>query len=110
MVDPQNVLRDVNQQNNIFYTTGQKPVTFVSGISDRHSTGAFRDSLNNTLEVNRANLLRSKYNTSIGEDNRNAYTPNEILNLVKAKYKSGELQQKLNTMQNRTTKMSPQVK
>jgi papain like protease len=100
VADPQNVLGDVNQQNNIFYTTGQLPAAFSNGVTNSYNPnqGGVHDSVKNDLEPNEANLRFSKFNTSVGEHNRNAYTPNEILSFVKAKYKSGEIRRKINAM------------
>jgi papain like protease len=109
VADPQNVLNDVNQQNNIFYTTGQLPAAFVNGVTSSYNPGAIHDSSKNTLEVNPTNLHRSKFNSSVSEINRNAYTPQEILGFVKAKYLSGEIRQKVNAMSHSTQKRLPQI-
>ncbi len=109
VADPQNVLNDVNQQNNIFYTTGQLPATFVNGVTSSYNPGAIHDSSKNTLSVNLDNLHRSRFNTAVSEQNRNAYTPQEILSFVKAKYQSGEIRQKINAMPQQSKKMMPQI-
>ena len=112
IADPQNALNDVNRQNNVFYTTGQLPAAFSNGFPNKYepSTPAIiHDSIKNDLEVNLNNLRLSKFNTSIGEKNRNAYTPQEILQFVKAKYQSGEIRQKINAMHSIHSLKLPQV-
>ncbi|HXB42832.1 MAG TPA: C1 family peptidase [Puia sp.] len=109
VVDPKNVLNDVNRQNNIFYTTGQLPAAFINGVTNSYNPGAIHDTLQNTMEANATNLRQSAYNTSVGEGNRNAYTPQEIIGFVKSKYESGEIRQKINAMPHRTKKISPQI-
>lgn len=99
VADPANVLDDVNQQNNIFYTTGQLPAVFQDGYTNSYDPqGSIHDSVKNNLLANVPNLRSSKFNTAVGVHNMNAYTPKEILSFVKAKYKSGEIRRKINAM------------
>lgn len=111
VVDPQNVLNDVNRQNNIFYTTGQLPVTFQNGVVNKYEpgSGGIHDSVKNDLQPSRLNLQLSKFNTAVTPKNRNAYTPQEILSFVKTKYLSGEIRQKINAMPKTNGKAAPQV-
>jgi hypothetical protein len=109
VADPQNVLSDVNEQNNIFYTTGQLPATFVHGVTNSYNPGAIKDTVKNTLETNPVNLYHSKFNTSVSKNNSNAYTPQEILSFVKAKYESGDIRQKINAMKSTVKRRLPQV-
>jgi hypothetical protein len=82
---PKNVHNGVTCQNNIFYTKGQLPATFINGVINICDPGAMHDTLQNTMQANATNLDQSPYNTSVGEGNRNAYTPQEIIAFVKAK-------------------------
>src|SRR5579871_2711144 len=111
IADPQNVLNDANRQNNIFYTTGQAPANVQNGHANGYdpNAGAIKDTAKNTLQVNERNLHLSRFNSGVGEHNRNAYTPQEILSFVKAKYQSGEIRQKINAMKSSGTKRLPQV-
>ena len=111
VADPANVLGDVNQQNNIFYTTGQLPATFINGVANSYNPnqGGIHDSVKNNLLANERNLRFSKFNTSVNELNRNAYTPQEILSFVKSKYKSGEIKRKINAMKNVQKTKLPQI-
>jgi hypothetical protein len=111
VVDPERALNDGNRQNNIFYTTGQTPATFLNGYTNSYdpNSGGIKDSIKNTLEVNKTNLFRSRFNTSVSDRNRNAYTPQEILSFVKAKYETGEIKQKINSMPRGTKLKLPQV-
>ena len=112
VADPQNALNDANRQNNIFYTTGQLPAAFQNGITNNYNpnSGAIHDSSKNTLEVNERNLRSSRFNTSIGERNKNAYTPEEILSFVKAKYLSGEIKKKVDAMKTTKQAKMPQIR
>jgi hypothetical protein len=113
VADPQNVLGDVNMQNNIFYTTGQLPASFSSGVITNYNpnSGGIHDANKNTLEANTQNLRHSKYNSGVGPNNRNAYTSQEILGFVKAKYLSGEIQRKAAELRLRSAHKakSPQI-
>jgi C1A family cysteine protease len=111
VADPQNVLNDVNEQNNIFYTTGQLPATFTNGYTNSYnpSQGGVHDSIKNNLQVNESNLKLSKFNTAVNEHNKNAYTPQEILSFVKAKYRRGEIQQKISAMRDLHRPKLPQI-
>ena len=101
VVDPENKLTDANRQNNIFYTTGQAPAAFQNGYANSYSppAGAIHDKITNDVSASDKNIKLSKFNSSVSTENRNAYTPKEILALVKAKYESGELRQKIRTLQ-----------
>jgi len=111
VADPQNALSDANRQNNIFYTTGQLPAAFANGITNSYNpnSGGIHDSSKNTLQVNERNLRFSKFNTSIGVQNKNAYTPDEILSFVKAKYLSGEIKRKVDAMKATKQARMPQI-
>ncbi len=111
VADPQNVLNDANRQNNIFYTTGQLPAAFANGITNNYNpnSGGIHDSTKNTLEVNEKNLRFSRFNSSVGEHNKNAYTPEEILSFVKAKYISGEIKKKVDAMKTTDHVKMPQI-
>lgn len=114
IADPQNALNDVNRQNNIFYTTGQLPAYVQNGHTNSYdpNSSGIKDSIKNTLDVTPRNLKLSKFNSSVSEHNKNAYTPQEILSFVKAKYESGEIRRKINSMANnksKTKKLLPQI-
>jgi len=111
VADPQNVLGDVNQQNNIFYTTGQLPASFANGVVTNYDpkSGGLHGGTKNPLETNPITLRRSKFNSAVGEFNKNAYTPEEILGFVKAKYVSGEIKQKIKSMPHSNKPLLPQV-
>ena len=113
VADLNNVLGEKNLQNNIFFKSGQLPVTFLNGVTESidPTSGAIQDGQKNDLEVNTKNLTHSKYNTAVSEKNRNAYTPEEIISFLKVKYRSGELQQKAReaVIKHQNEKLMPQV-
>lgn len=113
VADLNNALGENNLQNNIFYKSGQLPLTFRNGVTQSidPSSGAIHDGNKNNLEVNVKNLTHSKYNTAVSEKNPNAYTPEEIISFLKIKYQRGELQQKAReaAIQHQKEKLRPQV-
>ena len=99
ILDPAGSLQELNTQNNIFYTSGQLPKYFQDGYSPRNGRSTkvpyATDDFKNDLSPVAANLRASIFNSAVGPDNRNAYTPAEIFSLINAKIRSGDLQKKL---------------
>ncbi|MCW3088055.1 MAG: hypothetical protein JWQ78_1441, partial [Sediminibacterium sp.] len=96
IVDPGNILNDVNRQNNLFYTTAQAPKSFINGVSlnAREKPGGFLSFINPDSATHK-NLFSSHYNTAITIANRNAYSPDEIMEFINMKIKNGELKRKI---------------
>lgn len=97
MIDPAGTLQEVNTQNNIFYTSGQLPKYFQGGYSPKTGgKGKFsNEDFHNKTSATIANLTKSIFNSAVGNDNRNAYTPTEIFSLINSKIKTGDFQKKL---------------
>jgi hypothetical protein len=102
IVDPTNVLNDPNRQNNIFYTTGQQPKAFQNGFSTNYGPGAEEgnDSTGRRFQPNTRVLRSPIHRSAVGQNNLNAYTPEEILQFVKQKYVSGEISRKIKASSN----------
>jgi len=98
MIDPAGALQELNTQNNIFYTSGQLPKYFQDGYSSRNGTNNVpysNEDFRNELSPVASNLTSSIFNSAVGANNRNAYTPKEIFSLINAKIKTGDFQKKL---------------
>jgi C1A family cysteine protease len=96
IADAEDKFQEQDELNNIFYTT-QYPLYFVNGYSDRTSNGtpkAFE--FKNELQPTQSNLKNNPHQTIVNEENRNAYTQEEIMAFIKAEKQSGRLQAKIN--------------
>ena len=97
-VDGGEAFRETNEWNNLFYTT-EYPIFFLNGYGakgqDSPGLRSGKDvAFKNSLEPAPENLAGSMYNTAVKEDNRNAYTPKELIQFFNAKSESGELRKK----------------
>lgn len=97
-VDGGEAFRETNEWNNLFYTT-EYPIFFLNGYGakgqDSPGLRSGKDvAFRNSLEPAPENLAGSMYNTAVKEDNRNAYTPKELIRFFNAKSESGELRKK----------------
>jgi hypothetical protein len=93
LADAEDKFQEQNEQNNLFYTT-LDPLFFNDGIGLKSSGGSNFNFTNDT-PVTRENIKKSKFNTVVTEDFRNAYTPEEILAFFKKEKESGRLDQKV---------------
>ena len=96
LADVTNKFEEGNEQNNLFYTTAA-PKYFQYGTSAK---GAKNDNLFSFKNITKTSptkeaILKSPYKTAVTSRNPNAYRPDEIINFLKKKYKSGELKQKV---------------
>jgi hypothetical protein len=109
VADPGGVFTEQNEQNNIFYTTSQFPKFFSYGYSNRAESLRDTFSFKNELSVTTSILKKSNYNSAVNQNNRNAYTPEEILGFLKQKIKNGELKNKLQLQMNALPGTTPDV-
>lgn len=87
-----------NEQNNLFYTTGQDPIIFKNGTAARMSNGvevATSFKFENTKKITPALLKNNEFQSAINNENLNAYSPEEIVGFLKEKKKNGELDKKI---------------
>ena len=95
VADPAGKLNEANKENNLFYVTDQDPIEFNNGVGGRRGAEAgtvFQNVLNRSAYKTPAAL---RYQTAIKPHNRNAYSPNEIIGLLKDRVASGDFAQKV---------------
>ncbi len=94
--DATSKIDEQNEQNNLFYTTGQNPLVFAKGVAARQSAeGMELFTFSNKKKPTIAHLKSNEFQTAINKDNLNAYSPDEIINFLKEKKKTGELDKKI---------------
>ncbi len=96
--DATSKIDEQNEQNNLFYTTGQNPIVFKNGSAARLSNGieiTTNFKFENNKKINPALLKNNEFNSAINSENLNAYSPEEIIGFLKEKKKSGELDKKI---------------
>lgn len=89
-VDVTDKFVEAEESNNLFYTTDQDPKYFVNGIGSRVNVAndAFKNQLNRTQMKSKEAI---RYRSAVNPKNRNAYTPEEIIGLLKKEAKNGNL-------------------
>ncbi|HRH34446.1 MAG TPA: C1 family peptidase [Catalimonadaceae bacterium] len=90
IVDVTNKFTESDESNNLFYTTEQDPKYFSNGYGERRNVA--NDAFKNLLtkgQMKSKDALR--YRSAVKPTNRNAYTPEEIIGLLKKEAKSGRL-------------------
>lgn len=96
--DATSKIDEQNEQNNLFYTTGQNPIVFKNGSAARVSKGgeaAASFKFENKQKITPMLLKNNEFNSAINSENTNAYSPEEIIGFLKEKKKSGELDKKI---------------
>ncbi|HTN47351.1 MAG TPA: C1 family peptidase [Flavipsychrobacter sp.] len=103
VADVTNKFEEGNEQNNLFYTTSA-PKYFQYGASSKgvknDNAFSFKNADKSTPSDN--TIFKSPYKTTVTRTNPNAYRPDEIINFLKAKHKTGELKQKIEAYKNTT--------
>ncbi len=96
IADATNKFEEPNEMNNLFYTT-VAPKYFQFGYSNKGGANdngfLFENKSKAKPSINE--IRQSIYSTAVTEDNLNAYRPDEIISLLKAKNQSGDLRQKI---------------
>lgn len=110
LVDVGDVFAEDDEQNNIFYTTVD-PKFFQDGYSDIAPNGDIQPTnsgdvitaanfkFENPLAATKALIKKNKYNSAVTQKRPNAYTSDEVIDLLKREKKSGRLNQKIATYQ-----------
>ncbi|MEZ5022014.1 MAG: C1 family peptidase [Chitinophagales bacterium] len=93
LADAEDKFQEVDELNNIFYTTNE-PKYFQNGWSAK-SNGTAGFEFKNDLSPTKDNLQSCKHNTVVTEKNRNAYTQEEVMAFIKEEKRSGRLDQKI---------------
>lgn len=95
LADAEDKFQEQDEMNNLFYTTID-PVYFEYGIE--YKSTAAKESpfyFKNELAPSTENMKRSKFNSSVTDKFRNAYTPEEIIEFFKKEKVSGRLNTKV---------------
>jgi hypothetical protein len=104
LADADDKFQEQDEMNNLFYTT-LDPIYFEYGISylsKKNSNQKFE--FKNPVEISPKNIKRSEFNTSVTTANKNAYTPEEILEFFKKEKESGAINKKVNQYLERAKK------
>ena len=85
-----------DESNNIFYVTEQDPITFANGVSQRGDRGAGPMTFKNSLPASqKLSSTAAHFRTAVTEKNKNAYSPAEIIGMLRHKVKTGDFQKKV---------------
>ncbi|MCP9766452.1 hypothetical protein EGI22_00940 [Lacihabitans sp. LS3-19] len=94
IVDGSDVFKEYDEDDNFFYTT-ENPITFKNGQAGRLSSNGSEFSFLNDLKYNSQNEQNLKFRTAANKNNPNAYSTNEIMEMIKNHKKSGDFQKKI---------------
>lgn len=108
LADAEDKFQEQDEMNNLFYTT-LYPIDFVDGVEYWKSSGESGQSFNfrNDIPFSMESIKRTKYNTAVNDEFRNAYTPEEILEFFKKEKMSGRLDKKIDEYAQRNAKLRP---
>jgi hypothetical protein len=93
MADAFDDIPEQDEANNFFYTSGQYPIYFDNGYANLDDTPD-QEAYGGSVPF-RTRLAANPNRTAVGPQNRNAYTPQEIQQFLRAKKASGELDDKV---------------
>ncbi len=96
LADPENVLNDDDKTDNFFYTT-DNPLVFRNGYAARQSADGVASnpfSFKNLMRPTDSKALRRPFNSAITPTNRNAYSPDEIVDFLRQQQRNGGLARK----------------
>lgn len=95
IADAEDKFQETDEMNNLFYTT-QDPVLFDGGIEYKSSEKPKSPfTFKNDITVNKQNIKKSEFNSAVTAKNRNAYTPEEIIEFFKKEKISGNIDKKV---------------
>jgi C1A family cysteine protease len=92
--DAGDVFQEQDEINNLFYPY-LWPVYFENGVGEYKSSGNNAFQFENDIPFSVENIKKSKYNSIVNEENRNAYTSEEIIEFLKKEKRSGRLDKKI---------------
>lgn len=110
VADGDDIFNENDEQNNIFYTTGQYPATFIDGEVQRSAskskpvTNLHGYNFKNYLQPEKSNLKKNPYMTAINSTYPNAYSTDELRAVIRQQKKSGEWQRKVQAFKASTKK------
>lgn len=94
IADAEDKFQEQDEMNNLFYTT-LYPLEFQNGVEFK-SSGSNPFTFKNDIPFSKENIKRSKYNSAVNDNFRNAYTPEEIKAFFKKEKENGRLDEKVN--------------
>lgn len=104
--DAADVFQEEDEMNNLFYTTNPNPAWFINGIALKSSQNKGQAmQFKNDIKLDINNIKNTRFNTAVNSENRNAYTPEEIISFIKAKKRSGELEKRVAAHLEQSSKM-----
>ena len=111
IADAGDVFQEKNEQNNLFYTTID-PKYFQGGYGTtpgaEGSGKAPVFQFSNAVQIKPTLLQQSAFNSAVTENFKNAYTSEEVINLLKVEKRNGRLQKKIQENVNTRTRPSYQ--
>lgn len=106
IADAEDKFQEQDELNNLFYTTID-PVYFEYGIGTKSSQKFYNPfTFKNEVEFNKEKTRRTKYNSAVTQDFRNAYTPEEIIEFFKKEKISGRLDGKVDEYVQRNAQLN----
>ena len=94
IVDGSDVFKEYDEDDNFFYTT-ENPISFKNGQGARSSSNSTEFSFINDTKFNGESEQKSKFRTAANKTNPNAYSTDEIMEMIKMHKKSGDFQKKI---------------
>lgn len=111
IADAGDVFQEKNEQNNLFYTTID-PKYFQGGYGTTPSAEGSGKApvfqFSNAVQIKPTLLQQSAFNSAVTENFKNAYTSEEVINLLKVEKRNGRLQKKIQENVNTRTRPSYQ--
>lgn len=99
--DAWDVIGETDEQNNYFYTTSQYPVYFDQGYADKRDNGKPAAALsdykfaNQGSKPSKSEIQGSRFHSAVSKDYPNAYSVQEIKEMLKQEKMSGKFQSRL---------------
>lgn len=92
--DAGDVFQEQDEMNNLFYPS-LLPIYFEYGIEYKSSEEKEVFKFENDVPFSKENIKRSKFNTVVNDDFKNAYTSEEILAFFKKEKRNGNIDKKI---------------
>jgi len=90
---------ETDEEDNFFFFPEQEPKTYSNGVGARKNV--LIDSYQNNMGISKMNSHEAKrFHTMVSNKNRNAYTPQEIICMLKKEKRNGNLDRKINAFKN----------
>lgn len=97
VADAGETLGDADYSNNVFYVDDE-PRYFSYGVGKNGPGAVTTTDFHNPIDNTKMNRAAHTYRTAVTTAHRNAYTPQEIRNFIKAKKRNGELDARARAM------------